>query len=79
MTATRSELRALEGKQVSVMLIDGTRLDACSLVSAGRASVRTLWVLADGETPSYRSMKWAIFAAWPRPSGCKSTPPIPVC
>jgi hypothetical protein len=30
------------------MLIDGTRLDACSLVSAGRASVRTLWVLADG-------------------------------
>ncbi len=48
MTATRSELRALEGKQVSVMLIDGTRLDACSLVSAGRASVRTLWVLADG-------------------------------
>jgi hypothetical protein len=48
MTATRSELRGLEGRQVSVTLTDGTRLETCSLVSAGRASVGTVWVFADG-------------------------------
>ena len=49
MTTTRSELRALEGRQVSVTLTDGTHMDACSLVSAGRASVGTVWVFADGD------------------------------
>jgi hypothetical protein len=49
MTATRSDLRGLEGKLVSLALIDGTQMDGCSLVSAGRASVATLWVLADGD------------------------------
>ena len=34
---------------MSLALIDGTRLDACSPVSAGRASARTLWVFADGD------------------------------
>jgi hypothetical protein len=34
---------------VSLALIDGTQMDGCSLVSAGRASVATLWVLADGD------------------------------
>jgi hypothetical protein len=49
MTATTNELRALEGKRVSLMLIDGTLLDGCRLVSAGRASVRTLWVFRNGD------------------------------
>src|SRR5689334_19675975 len=48
MTATRSELRGLEGRQVCVTRSDGTQLDVCSLVSAGRASVGTLWLFADG-------------------------------
>jgi hypothetical protein len=49
MTATRTELRALEGQQVSLTLTDGTHMDACSLVSAGRASVGTVWVFAEGD------------------------------
>jgi hypothetical protein len=47
MTATRSELRGLVGRQVCVTQIDGTQLDACRLVSAGRAR-GTLWLFADG-------------------------------
>jgi hypothetical protein len=49
MTATRSELRAVEGQQVSLTLTDGTHMDTWSLVSAGRASVGTLRVFADGD------------------------------
>jgi hypothetical protein len=49
MTTTRNELRALEGHRVSVTLTDGTHMDACSLVSAGRASVGTVWLFADGD------------------------------
>jgi hypothetical protein len=48
MTPTRSELRGLEGLQVSMTLTDGTHMETCSVVSAGRASVGTLWVFADG-------------------------------
>jgi hypothetical protein len=49
MTATRTELRVLEGQQVSLTLTDGTHMDTCSLVSAGRTSVGTLWVFANGD------------------------------
>lgn len=40
-----SELRSLEGRQVSVALADGSRIDDCQLVSAG---VQTLWVFCNG-------------------------------
>jgi hypothetical protein len=40
-------LRQLEGRHVSVSLCDGTRLDDCELVSAGRRGAATLW-LHDG-------------------------------
>ena len=43
-----SELRSLEGRQVSVALADGSRIDDCQLVSAGRPGVRTLWVFCNG-------------------------------
>jgi len=43
-----SELRCLEGRQVSVALSDGSRIDDCQLVSAGRPGVRTLWVISNG-------------------------------
>lgn len=43
-----SQLRRLEGHQVSVALADGSRIDDCQLVSAGRPGVRTLWVFTNG-------------------------------
>jgi hypothetical protein len=45
---TMSELRSLEGRQVSVALADGSRIDDCQLVSAGRPGVQTLWVFCNG-------------------------------
>jgi hypothetical protein len=43
-----SRLRAFEGRQVGVALADGSRIDDCQLVSAGRVGTRTLWVFANG-------------------------------
>ena len=43
-----SELRSLEGRQVSVSLADGSRIDDCQLVSAGSPGVQTLWVFSNG-------------------------------
>lgn len=49
MSRTRlSQLRSLEGRQVSVALADGSRIDDCQLVSAGRPGVQTLWVFING-------------------------------
>ena len=50
MTATRdpSQLGELEGRQVSVALDDGSRIDDCQLVSYGRHNVATVWLVADG-------------------------------
>jgi hypothetical protein len=42
------QLRQFEGRQVSVALADGSRLDHCNLVSAGRGPARTVWIYADG-------------------------------
>lgn len=43
-----SELRQLEGCQVSLALADGSRIDDCSLVSVGRGHSTTLWVFTNG-------------------------------
>jgi hypothetical protein len=43
----RSRVRRLEGRQVSIVLKDGTRLDGCTLVSAGRNRTTSLWLVAD--------------------------------
>ena len=37
-------LRQWEGRQVSVALADGSRIDDCQLVSAGRCAAGTLWL-----------------------------------
>jgi hypothetical protein len=37
-------LRSLEGCHVSVALSDGSRIDDCQLVSAGRGKLRQLWL-----------------------------------
>jgi len=41
-------LRALEGHHVSVSLIDGSRFDDCTLVSAGRGHTGTAWIYSNG-------------------------------
>jgi hypothetical protein len=49
MSAGAGELiRYLEGRHVNVALTDGSRLDDCELVSAGRRGVQSLWLYADG-------------------------------
>jgi hypothetical protein len=35
---------AYDGRQVSIVCIDGTRLNHCMLVSGGRGRARTLWI-----------------------------------
>jgi hypothetical protein len=49
MTADRrAQLRLLEGCRVNVALADGSRIDDCELVSAGRPGPRTVWVFTNG-------------------------------
>lgn len=43
-----ADLAGLEGRQVSVALDDGTRIDDCQLVSGGRPGVESLWLFANG-------------------------------
>jgi len=40
--------RRLEGRRVSLALADGSRIDDCALVSAGRGEGRCLWVYNNG-------------------------------
>lgn len=42
-------LTLLEGRHVSVALSDGSRIDDCQLVSAGRHRVQSLWLFAGGQ------------------------------
>ena len=42
----RTELSSLEGRQVNLALIDGSRIDDCQLVLAGRDK---LWVFVNGQ------------------------------
>ena len=48
-TQQERSLRLIEGRQVSVALRDGTRIDDCSLVSSGRNQVENLWLFINGE------------------------------
>ena len=43
-----AKMRALEGRHVHLALADGSRIDDCQLVSAGRSSVETVWVFTNG-------------------------------
>jgi hypothetical protein len=42
------ELRKLEGRQICVVLANGSRIDDCNLVSVGRGRVETLWIFTNG-------------------------------
>jgi hypothetical protein len=41
-------LRSIEGRQVSVALRDGSRLDDRHLVSGGRTGAASLWLVTNG-------------------------------
>ena len=43
-----ASLHGLEGRQVSVALSDGCRIDDCQLVCAPRARAETLWLFSNG-------------------------------
>lgn len=45
---SRQILQVLEGQHVSVALRNGSRIDDCQLVSAGRATTSTLWLFSNG-------------------------------
>lgn len=44
----RLRMRELEGREVSIALADGSRLDAVTLVSAGRGRTESVWVYSGG-------------------------------
>jgi hypothetical protein len=44
-----AKLRSLEGRRVSLAMADGSRIDDCQLVCAGRRQLRQLWLFANGE------------------------------
>ena len=46
---TTAALQFLEGRQVSLALRDGTRIDDCQLVSAPRARTETVWLFSNGD------------------------------
>ena len=41
-------LRHLEGRQVGLVLTDGSRIVDAQLISAGRPGLSSVWVLIDG-------------------------------
>jgi hypothetical protein len=43
-----SQFSHLEGCRVSLALADGSRLDDCQLVSAGRHRTRSVWIFSNG-------------------------------
>jgi hypothetical protein len=43
-----SNLRDFEGREVCVALADGSRIDGCQLVSAGRDGNKTVWLYVNG-------------------------------
>ena len=50
MTKQRAcSLKSLEGRQVSVALTNGGRIDDCQLVSSGRRRLGSLWLFTNGE------------------------------
>lgn len=49
MSVDLARWRQLEGRRVRLELHDGTRLDGCLLISAGRGPVKTCWLLAGGD------------------------------
>jgi hypothetical protein len=45
---TSRSCQAFEGRRVSVALRNGSRIDDCQLISAGRVCTATLWLFSNG-------------------------------
>jgi hypothetical protein len=56
------ELRNYEGQRVCLALADGSRIDDCSLVSAGRGRADTVWVFVNGTDTFIRLVD--VVAVW---------------
>jgi hypothetical protein len=41
-------VKRLEGQPVNIALADGSRIDDCQLISAGRPGAPTLWLYSNG-------------------------------
>ena len=58
-----ARLQSLRGRQVSLVLRNGTRIDDCRLVSAGRSSTSTVWLVSNGADLFIRREE--LLAVWP--------------
>lgn len=65
-------LRRLEGREVSLALADGSRLDAVTLVSAGRGTAPSVWIYAQGIDVFLP--RRSILAAWEAPPARPARP-----
>ena len=54
--------RRLEGRQVCLVLADGSRFEDCRLVSAGRGSAKTVWIFT-GDLDVFLSLP-DVAAVW---------------
>jgi hypothetical protein len=63
------QLRILEGRHVSLALRDGSRIDDCQLVSAGRAGAR-MWIFTQG-VDVFLSLNDLVDAWELRPTGAR--------
>ena len=71
MVQSIEELRTFEGRQVCMALADGSRIDDCSLVSAGRGPGRTIWVFVNGIDAFVQPAD--VLAVWEAPQrGCSA-------
>jgi hypothetical protein len=43
------QFKALEGRRVGLALSDGSRIDDCQLISAGRPGLDSVWVFLNGD------------------------------
>ncbi len=59
-------LTALEGRHVSVALTDGSRIDDCQLVSAGRREFQRVWLFVGGMDTFLSPFE--VVAVWEPPS-----------
>ena len=75
-TEQRAALRLLEGRRVGISLSDGSRIDDCDLVSAGRDRLSKIWLFADGSDAFVRGED--IVDVWELPTFRGSTPQRPV-
>lgn len=57
-----ARLQLLRGRQVSLALRDGTRIDDCRLVSTGRSLTSTIWLVSNGADVFVRRDE--VLAVW---------------